>query len=310
MVEGLRTKGAHFRSLADLIDTSGPSGVLVLQMLGAVAEFERSLIRERTKAGLKTAKARGRVGGNPGLRRRDPVVLRKQADCGEGLAEPDLLSAAPRRVAWKGAAALMAGRNAMTLPWSGSSSPSSVKALLDRSRAAGLLVPMSARWSGPSRGSKKSAGYDGAHEQTHFDVPDRVRRTAGRLYPHLQRASTAPRSRPHKPAGAQPGRCRLVVSFHALADRTAGRAPGRARHAVPAAPRLLSLISASHLARCVHHASLTTEVLSYACRPPSRHRGFPEWGGAPGSRASSAAPSDPRLDEASHPEVVGWRCVS
>jgi hypothetical protein len=225
MVEGLRTKGAHFRSLADLIDTSGPSGVLVLQMLGAVAEFERSLIRERTKAGLKTAKARGRVGGNPGLRRRDPVVLRKQADCGEGLAEPDLLSAAPRRVAWKGAAALMAGRNAMTLPWSGSSSPSSVKALLDRSRAAGLLVPMSARWSGPSRGSKKSAGYDGAHEQTHFDVPDRVRRTAGRLYPHLQRASTAPRSRPHKPAGAQPGRCRLVVSFHALADRTAGRPP-------------------------------------------------------------------------------------
>jgi DNA invertase Pin-like site-specific DNA recombinase len=79
VVEGLRAKGAHFRSLADPIDTSGPSGVLVLQMLGAVAEFERSLIRERTKAGLQAARARGRVGGNPGLRTRDPAVLRKLA---------------------------------------------------------------------------------------------------------------------------------------------------------------------------------------------------------------------------------------
>jgi DNA invertase Pin-like site-specific DNA recombinase len=79
VVEALRAKGAHFRSLADPIDTSGPSGVLVLQMLGAVAEFERSLIRERTKAGLQAARARGRVGGNPGLRARDPDVLRKLA---------------------------------------------------------------------------------------------------------------------------------------------------------------------------------------------------------------------------------------
>ncbi len=38
VVEALRAKGAHFRSLADPIDTSGPSGVLVLQMLGAVAD--------------------------------------------------------------------------------------------------------------------------------------------------------------------------------------------------------------------------------------------------------------------------------
>jgi DNA invertase Pin-like site-specific DNA recombinase len=68
VVEALRSRGAHFRSLADPIDTSSPSGVLVLQMLGAVAEFERSLIRERTRAGLRAAKGRGRVGGNPGLR--------------------------------------------------------------------------------------------------------------------------------------------------------------------------------------------------------------------------------------------------
>jgi len=79
VVEALRARGAHFRSLADPIDTAGPSGVLVLQMLGAVAEFERALIRERTKAGLRAAKARGRVGGNPGLRARDPAALAKLA---------------------------------------------------------------------------------------------------------------------------------------------------------------------------------------------------------------------------------------
>ena len=45
--------------------------------MGAIAEFERSLIVERTKAGLAAARAQGRVGGNPALRTRDPVVLRK-----------------------------------------------------------------------------------------------------------------------------------------------------------------------------------------------------------------------------------------
>ena len=46
-------------------------------MLGAAAEFERALIRERTKAGLRSAKAEGRVGGNPGLRAHDPAAIRK-----------------------------------------------------------------------------------------------------------------------------------------------------------------------------------------------------------------------------------------
>jgi DNA invertase Pin-like site-specific DNA recombinase len=44
--------GAHFRSLGDPIDTSGPSGMPVLQIMGAIARFERTLIVERTKAGL------------------------------------------------------------------------------------------------------------------------------------------------------------------------------------------------------------------------------------------------------------------
>lgn len=71
----LDARGAGFRSLGDPIDTSGPSGTLVLQILGAVAEFERALIRERTLAGLAAARARGRVGGNPRLAAREPAAL-------------------------------------------------------------------------------------------------------------------------------------------------------------------------------------------------------------------------------------------
>jgi DNA invertase Pin-like site-specific DNA recombinase len=77
VIEQLEAKGAHFRSLRDPIDTTTPQGMFSLQVLGAVAQLERALIAERTKAGLRAAKARGRVGGNPGLRARDPAALRK-----------------------------------------------------------------------------------------------------------------------------------------------------------------------------------------------------------------------------------------
>ena len=79
VIERLRARGAHFRSLGDPIDTASPQGIFTLQVLGAAAELERALIRERTKAGLKAAKARGRVGGNPGLRAGDPAAVRKIA---------------------------------------------------------------------------------------------------------------------------------------------------------------------------------------------------------------------------------------
>ncbi len=54
-------------SVTDSIDTSSPGGMLVFHMLGAIAEFERELIRERTTAGLAEARRRGRVGGRPKL---------------------------------------------------------------------------------------------------------------------------------------------------------------------------------------------------------------------------------------------------
>jgi DNA invertase Pin-like site-specific DNA recombinase len=64
-IRSLENKGANFRSLNDPIDTSSPLGVLMMQMLGAIAEFERSLISERTRAGIKAAVARGAKPGNP-----------------------------------------------------------------------------------------------------------------------------------------------------------------------------------------------------------------------------------------------------
>ncbi|HEY0418045.1 MAG TPA: recombinase family protein, partial [Acetobacteraceae bacterium] len=77
VIEQLESKGAHFRSLCDPIDTTTPQGMFSLQVLGAVAQLERALIAERTKAGLQAARARGRIGGNPGLRAGDPQAIGK-----------------------------------------------------------------------------------------------------------------------------------------------------------------------------------------------------------------------------------------
>lgn len=99
VIAGLEARGARFRSLADPIDTAGPSGTLVLQILGAVAEFERALIRERTRAGLAAARARGRRGGNPGLLARDPAAIARLA---EARMAARLARALPTAEAWLG----------------------------------------------------------------------------------------------------------------------------------------------------------------------------------------------------------------
>ncbi len=64
-VENLRVRGVGFRSLTEAIDTTTAQGVLMFHMFSALAEFERSLIRERTRAGLAAAKRAGRTGGRP-----------------------------------------------------------------------------------------------------------------------------------------------------------------------------------------------------------------------------------------------------
>lgn len=63
LVEDLAGRGVALRSLGEQIDTSTAAGRLVLHVFGALAEFERAVMRERTVAGLAAARARGRVGG-------------------------------------------------------------------------------------------------------------------------------------------------------------------------------------------------------------------------------------------------------
>jgi DNA invertase Pin-like site-specific DNA recombinase len=68
VVAGLDASGIGLRSLAEAIDTTTPGGRLIFHVFGALGQFERDLTRERTKAGLSAAAARGRKGG------RKPVV--------------------------------------------------------------------------------------------------------------------------------------------------------------------------------------------------------------------------------------------
>lgn len=62
---GLNTRHIGFKSLTENIDTTTPGGKLICHIFGALAEFERDLIRERTNAGLLAARARGKQGGRP-----------------------------------------------------------------------------------------------------------------------------------------------------------------------------------------------------------------------------------------------------
>jgi DNA invertase Pin-like site-specific DNA recombinase len=64
-ITDLEDRGSGFKSLTENIDTTTSGGKLIFHIFGALAEFERNLIRERTQAGLTAARARGRRGGRP-----------------------------------------------------------------------------------------------------------------------------------------------------------------------------------------------------------------------------------------------------
>ena len=73
--------GVGFVSLTEAIDTTTPGGVLIFNIFASLAQFERDLIRERTNAGLKAARARGRVGGRPNkLEPRQVAEIRRLYD--------------------------------------------------------------------------------------------------------------------------------------------------------------------------------------------------------------------------------------
>lgn len=75
LVSNLGRQGIEFRSLTESIDTSSSGGKLLFHMIAALAEFERSLISERTKAGMAAAKLRGKHVGRP--RRIKPIQVSK-----------------------------------------------------------------------------------------------------------------------------------------------------------------------------------------------------------------------------------------
>ena len=65
IMERLAEAKAGFRSLTEEIDTTTPAGRMMMQMVGSFAEFERAMLRERTKIGLETARREGCIGGRP-----------------------------------------------------------------------------------------------------------------------------------------------------------------------------------------------------------------------------------------------------
>jgi DNA invertase Pin-like site-specific DNA recombinase len=84
-VELLESRSIGLRSLTEAIDTTTAGGKLVFHVFGALAEFERSIIRERTKAGLEAARARGKKGGRP------PALVAKDLAAAKAmLSDPDI----------------------------------------------------------------------------------------------------------------------------------------------------------------------------------------------------------------------------
>lgn len=85
LVAELKDRGIGFKSLQEQIDTTTAGGQLIFHIFGALAEFERALIRERTQAGLAAARARGRVGGRPQRLSQAQIRMAQQL-----LANPDM----------------------------------------------------------------------------------------------------------------------------------------------------------------------------------------------------------------------------
>ena len=63
LMERIDQAGAGFRSLTEAIDTTTPAGRMMMQIIGSFAEFEREMLRERTRSGLDAARKQGRIGG-------------------------------------------------------------------------------------------------------------------------------------------------------------------------------------------------------------------------------------------------------
>lgn len=93
IMDRLGEAGAGFRSLTEAIDTTTPAGRMMMQMVGAFAEFERAMLKERTKAGLDAAREEGRIGG-----RRPKLTPQQQAEIRKMVSKGDKTAAAAARL--------------------------------------------------------------------------------------------------------------------------------------------------------------------------------------------------------------------
>lgn len=81
LINDLGDRGVEFRSLTEAIDTSSSGGRLTFHIMGAMAEFERAILSERTRAGMAAARARGhRIGRRPALTEKQKVEARKAVE--------------------------------------------------------------------------------------------------------------------------------------------------------------------------------------------------------------------------------------
>lgn len=84
LMEKIAQAGAGFRSLTEAIDTTTPSGRMMMQIVGTFAEFERAMLRERTQSGLDMARKQGRIGGRrPKLKANQQQEIVNLVSCGK-----------------------------------------------------------------------------------------------------------------------------------------------------------------------------------------------------------------------------------
>lgn len=83
LTEQLKGKGVEFASIHDAFDTTTPTGKAMFGMLAVFAEFERDIIQQRTKAGLESARKRGRIGGRPAIDEKTKKRVRALFESGE-----------------------------------------------------------------------------------------------------------------------------------------------------------------------------------------------------------------------------------